>query len=143
MPTREAVSEYVWVDIRSPQEVPTRLRRQVEEAFIACWENPECRDALTADGEISLVTRQMLTELSDLSILALVDQWSFGDVDRDVLLDMPSVCAQWVAQCCAAHAPGLIPQLGLMADAMTPPKKVANVRGRATNQRTPQMSGRG
>jgi hypothetical protein len=101
-----------WANIRDPRKLPGRLAELVEDAQFALIETPggeafsdEARakeiQGMPAGAQmraIGLESMRALRELKRVNVLAYVDEWSFGAVTRDVLLDLPDLVLNAIAE---------------------------------------------
>lgn len=92
-----------WAEVRDPRKIPDRLTETIEDAQFRLMETPaadhladEASAAAFQDRppaeQMRLVGRDgmhAMNELKRATILAHVTEWSFGDVSRDVLTELP------------------------------------------------------
>jgi len=101
-----------WVELRSPTEVPERLRRPVVHASIDAQ-----RFADLEEGDFTGEDMNQLQVLNDLVAIALVSKWSFeADISLDGLLDLPSGSYDELLAIVAPQVGELMPNFGVNPD---------------------------
>lgn len=114
-----------WVELRQAVEVPERLRRPVIKAgakLASLMEvSPEQAQRIVASGETDQAAAQI--DMSDAAldatfafqdalVLALVREWSFGEVSEAGLMDLPGKTLDAVRSLCMPFMADLMPNFG-------------------------------
>ena len=110
-----------WVELREPAEVPERLRRpliQLTMAGVPLQPHFEAlqNDPSSVDPEMFAKFMEYNADFGDVSVLALVKEWSFGPVTKDSLLDLPSAAYDEIQKAVAPHITALLPNFGVDPD---------------------------
>lgn len=130
MGTRIELPEGEWADLYDPTKVPERKRRPVVRALVSFMRDraehtpPDFDAGDLGDEDKAAVLAAKLDpaliasadDLNDAVVIALVREWSFGEVTAEVLLDLPSDAYKELSAACAPHLNGMMPQFGVDPD---------------------------
>lgn len=78
-----------WVVLREPKSVPERLRRPILALTAKAVSELENSETETTETKFDAETMSFFNELNDLLAIAMVKEWSFGEVTLEALLDLP------------------------------------------------------
>ena len=99
-----------WIELRDPESVPERLRRPVFEKSVEGTK-------LASTDEISSDAVKFFSDFNDLLAIALIGEWSFGDViSIDTLQDLPSKTYDDIRVAVSPLVTKLIPDFGVDVD---------------------------
>jgi len=103
MTTRFALPDDAWADLREATKIPERLRRPITRAGLELnhlvpdsirptVEGTDADPAVPSELKVEEITGDMWAAaqaVDDVTIIAFVEAWSFGDVTLAVLGDLP------------------------------------------------------
>lgn len=127
-----------WAELVNPRKVSERKRRPYIAAMtdlssstadIAQIPNPQFGGepgqpvTIPDPARFSGAHMQLADRVSDALILALVAEWSFGDVSQDILEGLPADCFDPIFRACRDLAPELAPDYGPDPDPKAPEAK--------------------
>lgn len=100
-----------WASLRDPEDVPERLRRPVVKLTKKLMIDPDIkmRSGMTA-SEVTEEQFDLLEEINDLLIVAMVDEWSYeAPVGVESARDLPARDYDTLREATARHVAGLFP----------------------------------
>jgi len=118
-----------WVELCKPEKVPERKRRPVVRALVAFMKDRQLASipdfdltnldedkAAAIAAQIDPTLLVAADDLNDAVVLAMVQDWSFGPVTVDVLLDIPADCYKLLSDACSPHMNDLMPSFQVSPD---------------------------
>lgn len=106
-----------WAELYDPVKVPERKRRPVFRALVAFMAS---QDGGEIGSKLDPAAVDLADGLNDALVVALVREWSFGEVSEAVLLDMAADCYRVLSTECAKHLDALMPNFSVSPDPKVP-----------------------
>lgn len=101
-----------WAILFDAAKVPERKRRPVFRALVAFMASQNGE----VGSKLDPAAVDLADDLNDALVVALVREWSFGEVSEAVLLDMPADAYRPLSAECAKHLDALMPNFSVSPD---------------------------
>jgi hypothetical protein len=107
-----------WVDLRAPEDVPERLRRNITNLAVqSATASPDLVNGVVNNG----VDLAMVQGFNDALVLAFVNNWSFNlPFTIEGILDLPGPCYDTLVKECTEMLPRLLPNFQADPDPKAP-----------------------
>jgi len=118
-----------YAELYDPIKVPERKRRPVVAALVKFMRDraqaqvPDFDAKNMSEDEAAKIAASIdpsllvaADDLNDTVVVALVREWSFGEVTTDVLLDLPADTYKQLSTACAPHMQALMPDFQVSPD---------------------------
>lgn len=117
-----------WASLRDPKKVPERLRRPIMSKVSAMGRGTEMKRLVEAKtpeeivGELDLSFIETSSELNDLLVVALVDEWSYDGLPITVesVMDLPGDVYDALRTAVSPFITDIMPDFGPVPDPKAP-----------------------
>ena len=120
MGNRVELPDGQWAEIAPPKKVPERKRRRYVSAMTALVQAtnhlPKNEKGEPDQSEFGSAEMELVDAVGDALIVALVREWSFGEVTPDAVAELPADAFDVLLIVCRDLAPELTPNYDLSPD---------------------------